>query len=83
MLLCLQGWLVDLLNRFGKNGGFDTLRNRFVVAPGEGRPLSFPLISALVKPFGQCHEVLTVETIKTYALPIVVCVRSLFNLVSI
>jgi len=61
-----------LLNRFGKNGGFRILRDRFTVAPGEGRPLTFPLISALIRPFGLCHEVLTVATITTYFLPVVV-----------
>lgn len=43
-----------------------------MLAPGKGRPLSFPIISAMIRPFGACHEVLTADTIKTYFIPIVV-----------
>lgn len=64
---------MELINRFGRRKGFEILHNRFIVAPSEGRPLSFPVISALIRPFGQCHDVLTTETVQTYFLPIVVC----------
>lgn len=71
-IFCFQGWLVDLLNRFGKRNGFQMVLERFTTAPSESRPLSFPVISAMIRPFGQCHEVLTMETIQTYFIPVVV-----------
>ncbi|XP_067944193.1 ubiquitin carboxyl-terminal hydrolase 9X-like [Watersipora subatra] len=66
-----RGWLIELLNRFGDRGGFTILRDRFIVAPGNGRPLTFPLISSLIRPFGQCYDLLTPTTIKTYFMPLI------------
>lgn len=62
-----KGWLVDLLNRFGHLGGFDRLLERFCDTNG----LTVPLIHALVRPFGQCHALLTRRTLNTYLMPIV------------
>ena len=62
-----KGWLVDLLNRFGHYGGFDRLLERFCDTNG----LTVPLIHALVRPFGQCHALLTSKTLNTYLMPIV------------
>ncbi len=62
-----RGWLVDLLNRFGHIGGFEKLLERFRKESG----LTVPLIHVLVKPFGQCYELLTPTTVSTYLLPIV------------
>ena len=62
-----KGWLVDLLNRFGFYGGFDRLLQRFCDTNG----LTVPLIHALVRPFGQCHALLTQRTLNTYLMPIV------------
>jgi ubiquitin carboxyl-terminal hydrolase 9/24 len=62
-----KGWLVDLLNRFGHYGGFDRLLERFCDTSG----LTVPVIHALVRPFGQCHALLTSKTLNTYLLPIV------------
>lgn len=34
--------------------------------------LTLPVVYALLKPFGQCHELLTVNTITKYLMPILV-----------
>lgn len=62
-----RGWLVDLVNKFGQLEGFQILLDRFTNGP----PLSVPVIAALVKPFGQCAEVLTQHTVQKYLMPIV------------
>ena len=62
-----RGWLVDLLNRFGSLGGFDRLARRFQNEKG----LTVPIIHALIRPFGFCHELLTAQTLKTWLYPIV------------
>lgn len=54
--------------RFGEHGGFQGLLDRFK----SGKPLSIPVVFALIKPFGYCFELLTVHTITTYFLPIIV-----------
>lgn len=41
----LQGWLVDLVNKFGKLGGFQILLDRFK----DGPQLSVPVVAALIK----------------------------------
>ncbi|CAL4062679.1 unnamed protein product [Meganyctiphanes norvegica] len=51
-----RGWLVDLINLFGKLGGFQILLERFQ----SGKNLSVP-----------CFEMLTVPTIEKYFMPIV------------
>ncbi|XP_065223298.1 probable ubiquitin carboxyl-terminal hydrolase FAF-X isoform X3 [Planococcus citri] len=62
-----RGWLVDMLNKFGEHGGFQGLLDRFK----SGKPLTIPVVFALIRPFGFCHELLTVHTIATYFLPII------------
>ena len=57
------------MNRFGYHGGFDRLAERF--SSEKLSTLNVPLIHALVRPFGQCYDVLTPKTIRTYLLPIV------------
>ncbi|XP_057191254.1 probable ubiquitin carboxyl-terminal hydrolase FAF-X isoform X7 [Triplophysa rosa] len=67
-LFCfLQGWLVDLINKFGTLNGFQILHDRFV----SGQALNVQIIAALIKPFGQCYEFLTLHTVKKYFLPII------------
>lgn len=65
-----RGWLVDLINLFGKLGGFQILLERFQ----SGKNLSVPVICALLRPFGLCYEMLTVSTIEKYFMPIVVSI---------
>lgn len=68
-----RGWLVDLINRFGFHGGFKKLLDRFT-KNSEGQKnngLNVALIYAYVRPFGQCYELLTPNTVSTYLLPIV------------
>ncbi|XP_012278998.1 probable ubiquitin carboxyl-terminal hydrolase FAF-X [Orussus abietinus] len=62
-----RGWLVDLINRFGDFNGFEILLARF----RSGRNLTVPVIYALLRPFGLCYELLTVQTIVKYLMPIV------------
>ncbi|BFZ00611.1 hypothetical protein BsWGS_03650 [Bradybaena similaris] len=62
-----KGWLVDLVNHFGKLDGFKILQERFFNGP----PLSVPVVANLVKPFGMCSEVLTPHTVEKYFMPIV------------
>lgn len=64
----LRGWLIDLLNRFGSLGGFDKLKKRLC----EGENINIPVICAHLRPFGQCAEFLTIETITDSLMP---CVR--------
>jgi ubiquitin carboxyl-terminal hydrolase 9/24 len=60
-----KGWLVDMINRFGQRNGFQILLERFQ------KNLSVIIIAALIKPFGYCYEVLTVNTVQKYFLPII------------
>ena len=62
-----KGWLVDLLNVFGTNGGFQLVHDRITA----GTNLTVPLISALVRPFGHCYELLALNTVKQYFLPVI------------
>uniref|UniRef100_G1QMR7 ubiquitinyl hydrolase 1 n=1 Tax=Nomascus leucogenys TaxID=61853 RepID=G1QMR7_NOMLE len=62
-----KGWLVDLLNKFGTLNGFQILHDRFI----NGSALNVQIIAALIKPFGQCYEFLTLHTVKKYFLPII------------
>lgn len=62
-------WLVDLINRFGRLKGFDMVLSRF--QSPDTNPLTIPLVCALLRPFGQCCELLTPATIEKYFLPIV------------
>jgi ubiquitin carboxyl-terminal hydrolase 9/24 len=45
MMLIFQGWLVDLVNKFGSLDGFQILLDRFA----NSSTLSVPVIAALVK----------------------------------
>ena len=62
-----KGWLVDLINKFGKHGGFQKIHDRIIA----GSNLSVPLIYSLIRPFGMCHELITLKTAKTIFLPII------------
>ncbi|XP_077003331.1 ubiquitin carboxyl-terminal hydrolase 9X-like isoform X2 [Tamandua tetradactyla] len=62
-----KGWLVDLLNKFGTLNGFQILHDRFI----NGSALSVQIIAALIKPFGQCYEFLTLQTVKKYFIPVI------------
>ncbi|XP_077001872.1 ubiquitin carboxyl-terminal hydrolase 9X isoform X2 [Tamandua tetradactyla] len=62
-----KGWLVDLLNKFGTLNGFQILHDRFI----NGSALNVQIIAALIKPFGQCYEFLTLHTVKKYFLPVI------------
>ncbi|XP_064082430.1 probable ubiquitin carboxyl-terminal hydrolase FAF-X isoform X2 [Macrobrachium nipponense] len=62
-----RGWLVDLINTFGKHGGFQILLERFQ----SGKNLSVPVICALLRPFGLCYEMLTTSTIEKYFMTII------------
>merc|ERR1711974_384889 len=64
-----KGWLVDLVNRFGSHGGFARLAERF--SPQNMSTLTVPLIHALVRPFGQCYDVLTPSTVANSLQPMV------------
>ena len=70
-----KGWLVDLLNRFGHHGGFQKLVQRFTNENEDNKKnvcgLNVALIFSLVRPFGQCYELLTNHTVTSYLLPIV------------
>lgn len=68
-----RGWLVDLINKFGRLDGFRMILDR--VSKGVNT-LTVPLISALIRPFGYCHELLTVESIEKYFMPIFTTVTS-------
>ncbi|KAJ8679779.1 hypothetical protein QAD02_015566 [Eretmocerus hayati] len=70
-----RGWLVDLINKFGSLNGFEILLKRF----SSGRNLTVPVIYALIKPFGLCCELLTVNTINKYLMPIVQMVPQILD----
>ncbi|KAG8178428.1 hypothetical protein JTE90_019137 [Oedothorax gibbosus] len=70
-----KGWLVDLINRFGELGGFYFLLERFQ----SGTAITVPVIAALIRPFGMCHDLLTVHTIEKYFMPIVEIVPSFLD----
>ncbi|XP_076872060.1 LOW QUALITY PROTEIN: ubiquitin carboxyl-terminal hydrolase 9X-like [Brachyhypopomus gauderio] len=62
-----KGWLVDLINKFGTLNGFQILHDRFM----GGQALNVQIIAALIKPFGQCYEFLTLHTVKKFFLPVI------------
>ncbi|GFU01705.1 probable ubiquitin carboxyl-terminal hydrolase FAF-X [Nephila pilipes] len=70
-----KGWLVDLINKFGNLGGFNLLLERF----RSDTAVSVPVIAALIRPFGMCHDLLTVHTIEKYFMPIVEIVPSFLD----
>lgn len=63
-----KGWLVDLINIFGRLGGFNKLLIRFE----SESPLSVTQLGAYVKPFGQCADFLVPRVIQQYFFKIVV-----------
>ena len=65
---------MDLVNTFGKLGGFALLLERFTGAGAAS--LSVPVIAALLRPFGLCYEVLTPHVVETYFMPVVVSASS-------
>ncbi|XP_070258877.1 ubiquitin carboxyl-terminal hydrolase 9X isoform X2 [Myotis yumanensis] len=62
-----KGWLVDLINKFGSLNGFQILHDRFI----NGSALNVQIITALIKPFGQCYEFLSQHTVKKYFIPVI------------
>ncbi|CAH7488181.1 probable ubiquitin carboxyl-terminal hydrolase FAF-X [Phodopus roborovskii] len=70
-----KGWLVDLINTFGILNGFQIFHDRFVT----GSALTVQTIAALIKPFGQCYEFLTLHTLKKYFLPVIEIVPQLLQ----
>ncbi|XP_016095403.1 probable ubiquitin carboxyl-terminal hydrolase FAF-X [Sinocyclocheilus grahami] len=62
-----KGWLVDLINKFGTLNGFQILHDRFT----SSQALNVQIIAALIKPFGQCYEFLTLHTVKKFFLPVI------------
>lgn len=63
-----RGWLVDLINKFGELGGFQTLLERFQ----SQKNLSVSVVFALLRPFGLAYEYLTPHTVNKYILPVLV-----------
>ncbi|XP_045433076.1 probable ubiquitin carboxyl-terminal hydrolase FAF-X isoform X7 [Pipistrellus kuhlii] len=63
----IHGWLVDLINKFGSLNGFQILHDRFI----NGSALNVQIITALIKPFGQCYEFLSQYTVKKYFIPVI------------
>lgn len=59
--------LAQLINHFGACGGFEAVRQRL----RQARDLSIAHLAALLRPFGQCCQQLTTDTIKSYFLPTV------------
>ncbi|XP_063970785.1 uncharacterized protein LOC129282971 [Lytechinus pictus] len=59
--------LAQLINHFGACGGFELVRQRL----RQARDLSIAHLAALLRPFGQCYQQLTADTIKSYFLPTV------------
>ncbi|XP_065164971.1 probable ubiquitin carboxyl-terminal hydrolase FAF-X isoform X2 [Atheta coriaria] len=70
-----RGWLVDLINRFGELGGFQTLLERFQ----SGKSLSVAIVHALLRPFGLAYEYLTPHTINKFLLPILEMVPGILD----
>ncbi|GIY19651.1 probable ubiquitin carboxyl-terminal hydrolase FAF-X [Caerostris extrusa] len=70
-----NGWLVDLINKFGNLGGFNLLLERFQ----SDNAITVPVIAALIRPFGMCHDLLTVHTIEKFFMPIVEIVPSFLD----
>lgn len=66
---CFQGWLLDLINKFGDLAGFDRVLARLTASETK---LTVALVIALLKPWGLCYEYLTQSTIKKYFAPIIV-----------
>ncbi|XP_067231011.1 ubiquitin carboxyl-terminal hydrolase 9X-like isoform X4 [Chanodichthys erythropterus] len=62
-----KGWLVDLINKFGTLNGFQILHDRFMSV----QALNVQIIAALIKPFGQCYEFLTLHTVKKFFSPVI------------
>ncbi|CAB3998099.1 probable ubiquitin carboxyl-terminal hydrolase FAF-X, partial, partial [Paramuricea clavata] len=70
-----KGWLIDFVNHFGMLGGFKLVQERIC----EGGSLSVSLLAALIRPFGQCAQVLCSGAVKKYFLPIIECVQKFLD----
>ena len=66
----LDCWMIILwcVFRFGEYGGFQKLLERFQ----SNKPLTVPVVFALIKPFGLCYDLLTIPTIVKYFVPVLV-----------
>ncbi|XP_019859893.1 PREDICTED: probable ubiquitin carboxyl-terminal hydrolase FAF-X isoform X3 [Amphimedon queenslandica] len=62
----MKGRLVDLINLFGRLGGFDFLKKR--ICEGE---LTVNILSFLLRPFGLCSSFLTEKVRNDYIIAIV------------
>ncbi|XP_019863880.1 PREDICTED: probable ubiquitin carboxyl-terminal hydrolase FAF-X [Amphimedon queenslandica] len=62
----MKGRLVDLINLFGRLGGFDFLKKR--ICEGE---LTVNILSFLLRPFGLCSSFLTERVRNDYIIAIV------------
>lgn len=63
----LYGWLMDLINLFGNQGGFDLIVGRFT----SGEELDAGQMAALLLPLGQCAKFLVKEVVCPILLPAV------------
>ncbi|CAL8103226.1 unnamed protein product [Calicophoron daubneyi] len=61
--------LTDLVNLFGRLGGFDRLKERFT-RPGALDTLRLSLVNAYLYPFSLCCEYLHPDVVKEYFIPI-------------
>ncbi|KAM6149271.1 ubiquitin carboxyl-terminal hydrolase 9X-like [Rhynchocyon petersi] len=73
-----KGWLVDLINKFGLLNGFQILHDRFI----NGSALNIQVIAALIKPFGQCYEFLSLHTVQKYFIPVVEVVPQILEAIT-
>uniref|UniRef100_A0A1I8IFQ7 CCR4-NOT transcription complex subunit 11 n=2 Tax=Macrostomum lignano TaxID=282301 RepID=A0A1I8IFQ7_9PLAT len=71
-------WLVDLVNCFGRLGGFQALARRFE----QRDTLNVTIIASLLRPFGASAEVLAPSTVSTYFVPLLPVVQGFLNRLS-
>ncbi|KAL5247027.1 hypothetical protein ACHWQZ_G019033 [Mnemiopsis leidyi] len=70
-----KGWLVDLINNFGSDEGFQNLLDQFKAFTNP----SLELVSTYLKPFGLCIDLLTSSCVQNYLVP---CTLIVTNYVS-
>lgn len=63
-------WLCELIEDFGTLGGFDKVKAHFDHNAKAGT-LTVALVSALIRPFGLCHEYLSEQTVTSYFLEMI------------
>ena len=61
---------MDLINIFGRLGGFDKLKKR-ICDPTKDQEMNLILLCLLVKPWGNCAEYLTQTCLNRDMLPVV------------